>query len=156
MNTQCLRIADQLHRAFDGDPWHGSPVREILSGLSEGQASKHVLASGHSIWELVNHVNRWERAALGAINGVPMPQSPPPEVDWPAPSPGNETAWKSSVDQLFTTNKQLVEAIKGLQDSRLQETVPGRSYDFYYLLLGIIQHGLYHAGQMAILRKGLA
>jgi hypothetical protein len=156
MNTECLRIADQLHRAFEGDPWHGPPLQELLSGLTESQASKHVLATAHSIWELVNHVEMWERAALDAVNGTPMPKSPPPEVDWPPASPGNNDAWRSAVNQLFATNTKLCNAIRNFQDSQLKTTVPGRSYDFYYLFHGIVQHGLYHGGQMAILRKALA
>ena len=156
MNTECLRIADQLHRAFEGDPWHGPPLQEILSGLTESQASKRVLASAHSIWELVNHVERLERAALGAASGTPMPKSPaPPEAQWPPTSPGNNDAWKAAVNQLFATNTKLCNAIRNLQDSQLKDTVPGRSYDFYYLFHGIVQHGLYHGGQMAILRKAL-
>jgi hypothetical protein len=155
MNTECLRIADQLHHAFDGDPWHGSPLREILAGLGGEQAASHVLADAHSIWELVHHIEMWEQAALGAVNGIPMPKSPPPERDWPPVTGRDNEAWKAAVSRLFQTNAQLCDAIKNLQDSRLKETVPGRGYDFYYLFHGIVQHGLYHGGQMAILRKGL-
>jgi uncharacterized damage-inducible protein DinB len=156
MNTECLRIADQLYRAFEGDPWHGPPLQEILSGLTESQASKRVLANAHSIWELVNHVEICERAALGAVSGTPMPKSlAPPEAQWPPTSPGNNDAWKAAVNQLFATNTKLCNAIRNLQDSQLKDTVPGRSYDFYYLFHGIVQHGLYHGGQMAILRKAL-
>ena len=85
-----------------------------------------------------------------------MPKSPaPPEVDFPPASPENNDAWKAAVNQLFATNAKLCNAIRSFQDSQLKETVPGRSYDFYYLFHGIVQHGLYHGGQMAILRKAL-
>ena len=33
--------------------------------------------------------------------------------------------------------------------------VPGKRYDFYHMLHGIAQHELYHAGQIAILKKAL-
>jgi hypothetical protein len=35
----------------------------------------------------------------------------------------------------------------------LNELIPGERYTFYYLLHGVIQHNLYHAGQIAILKK---
>jgi len=38
LNAECLRIADQLRRAFNGDPWHGSPLRDLLAGVPAEQA----------------------------------------------------------------------------------------------------------------------
>jgi hypothetical protein len=40
--------------------------------------------------------------------------------------------------------------------SRLEEMVPGKEgahYTFYYMLQGVVQHELYHAGQIALLKK---
>ena len=50
----------------------------------------------------------------------------------------------------------LVETVAGLTNSRLHDTVPGKRYDFYHLLHGVAQHELYHAGQIAILKKAQA
>jgi DinB superfamily len=152
MNTECLRIADQLHRAFEGDAWHGPALREILSGVEEEHAASHGVAGVHSIWELVNHIETWERVALRAVSGIAMPKSMPPERDWPPISRG---AWEAATNQLFATNAQLCHVIRNFQDARLHETVPGRSYDFYHLFHGMVQHGLYHAGQIMLLRKAI-
>ncbi|HXB22306.1 MAG TPA: DinB family protein [Candidatus Solibacter sp.] len=152
MNTECLRIADQLHRAFEGDAWHGPAIRELLSGLSEEHAANHGVAGAHSIWEIVNHIETWERVALRAVTGIAMPKSMPPERDWPPISRGNN-GWEAAANQLFATNGQLCHVIRNFQDTRLTEIVPGRSYDFYHLFHGMVQHGLYHAGQIVILRK---
>ena len=41
-------------------------------------------------------------------------------------------------------------------EERLADRVPGKSesyYNYYYLFSGIVQHELYHAGQIAILKK---
>jgi hypothetical protein len=32
--------------------------------------------------------------------------------------------------------------------------VPGRTYNFYHLFQGMIQHAVYHGGQIALLKKG--
>jgi hypothetical protein len=50
----------------------------------------------------------------------------------------------------------LVEAVAAFSDSRLQERVPGKTesyHDFFYNIRGIVQHELYHAGQIALLKK---
>jgi hypothetical protein len=49
-----------------------------------------------------------------------------------------------------------VKAVAAFPDSRLQAQVPGKSeryYNFYYMFSGIVQHELYHAGQIALLKK---
>jgi len=48
---------------------------------------------------------------------------------------------------------RFVKAISEFSDERLGETVSGRTYSYYILFHGIIQHNIYHAGQMAILKK---
>jgi hypothetical protein len=47
----------------------------------------------------------------------------------------------------------LVKTVAALPKSRLLDQVPGKKYDFYHMLHGIAQHELYHAGQIAILKK---
>ena len=35
----------------------------------------------------------------------------------------------------------------------LDDQLPGRKHSFYFMLHGVIQHNLYHAGQIAVLKK---
>ena len=67
-------------------------------------------------------------------------------------------AWRRTVSHLEQAHNQLIEAVAGFPDSRLQDQVPGKTedyYDFYYMFSGIVQHELYHAGQIALLKKAL-
>jgi hypothetical protein len=59
------------------------------------------------------------------------------------------------VTQAKRTHDVLVKTVKGLSESRLRERVPGKKYDFYFMLHGVAQHELYHAGQIAILKKAV-
>ena len=47
-------------------------------------------------------------------------------------------------------------SIEGFGDSRLKDIVPGRQYDFYFLFHGIVQHSLYHGGQIAMLKRAVS
>jgi hypothetical protein len=52
-----------------------------------------------------------------------------------------------------------VQAVTACADERLPEKVPGKEpddYTLYYTLHGIVQHELYHARQIALLKKALA
>jgi hypothetical protein len=156
MNSESARIADQLRRAFTGDPWHGSPVRDLLAGITVEQASARPLPHVHTIWELVLHMNTWLEAAFDAAKGTPMPQVYGTEKDWPAVRDSGAAAWAGATDRLFQSAERLAQAIEEFDDAKLTETVPGRQYDFYYLFHGIVQHSLYHGGQIAMLKKAVS
>jgi hypothetical protein len=155
MNSESLRIADQLRRAFTGDPWHGSPLLDLLAGIAAEQARARPLRSAHTIGELVLHVDVYLRAALEACQGVAMPKLYGTEGDWPALQDDSPAAWIAAQVRLFQNAERLAQAMEGFEDATLQETVPGRDYDFYYLFHGIVQHSLYHGGQIAMLKKAL-
>jgi hypothetical protein len=156
MNSESLRIADQLRRAFTGDPWHGSPLLHLLAGITAEQARAHPVPSVHSIWELVMHIDFWLHAALDASQGVAMPKLHGTEGDWPALRDDSSAAWIAAQDRLFQNAERLAQAMERFDDAKLQDTVPGRQYDFYYLFHGIVQHSLYHGGQIAMLKKALS
>jgi hypothetical protein len=153
MNSECLRIADQVRRAFAGKAWHGPSLKKLLAGATAEQAQARPITHAHSIWELVLHIEAWTRAALEAVNGAAIPIMLPPEKDWPPVTGSSEEAWAGAVGHMFGTMEQLALAVEKFQDARLTESVPGRKYDFYYLFHGIVQHSLYHAGQIALLKK---
>jgi len=155
MNPECLRIADQLRRAFAGDPWHGSPLRDLLNGVTAEQASNRLLPSAHTIGELVLHIEIYVTAAEEATRGVPMPRLYGTEKDWPKVTDGSSPAWSAATNRMFEQAENLAAAIERFTDARLPDTVPGRDYDFYYLFHGIVQHSLYHGGQIAMLKKAV-
>lgn len=154
LNSEVRRIADQLRRAFSGDPWHGPPLRDLLANVSAEGAQARPLEGGHTIWELVLHIDIYVGFTIHALNGVAMPKVFGTELDWPQPAGGGD-AWTGDTDRLFRNGEQLARTIEGLPDARLGDTVPGRQYDFYYLFHGIVQHSLYHGGQIAILKKAI-
>lgn len=156
MDTNCLQLADQLRRASEGGAWHGPSLRELVADVSPMQAAAHPVANGHSIWELVLHIEAWVRFSREAVQGTPMPQNLAPERDWPKPIDIGPQAWNVATRRLFDAHEELYRAIESFSDQRLRDIVPGRKYDFYYLLSGITQHSLYHAGQIALLKKAIA
>jgi uncharacterized damage-inducible protein DinB len=152
MMTEIKRIQDQLRRAFDGTAWPGPAVRELLAGVSAVTAAAKPLPEAHSIWEIVLHIAAWEGIVRRRLEGEIIPEISP-EMDWPpAPEP-SEDAWRATLLDVQRNHMALREAIARLDDARLRETVPGTEYSFYFMLHGVIQHDLYHAGQIAILKK---
>jgi hypothetical protein len=156
MNTEVLRISGQVRLAFFGDPWHGPALSELVSGIRCEIALSRPLASGHSIWELVLHIDLWVTLACDAASGIALPRLYGTEKDWPFVTDESAAAWDRARAHLVESGERLAVAIEGFEDARLQEIVPGRDYDFYYLFHGVVQHSLYHGGQIAMLKRALA
>jgi uncharacterized damage-inducible protein DinB len=150
--SESALIADQLHRAFEGDAWHGPALLELLQDVDAATAAAKPLPGVHSIWELVLHVAVWDAAALRRLAGEKW--QPEGTDNFPlVPGQTTEAAWQKAVSDAKRTHDLLVKTVAALPESRLRARVPGKKYDFYFMLHGVVQHELYHAGQIAILKK---
>jgi len=145
-------LAEQLRRAFEGDAWHGPALLELVADVGPSTAAAHPIKDVHSIWELVLHIAAWD----GAVNrrivlGKALQLKD--EENFPSVKDSSAAAWKEAVDHAKQVHAQLLRTVESLPDRRLTEQVPGKSYDIRFMLEGVAQHELYHAGQIAILKK---
>ena len=65
-------------------------------------------------------------------------------------------AWAEATGALERAHADLRRAVLALGDGHLDDRTPGRPYSLYVLLHGIVQHTAYHAGQVALLKRGAA
>ena len=151
--TEVERIVDQLNRAFEGEAWHGPSLMNILEGVSAAQAASRSFSEAHSIWELVHHIAAWERAGVRRLGGDPANLTD--DEDWPAVSDTSEIAWEQTKEMLRAGHIEFQNAVSTLDESRLDQLMVSGPATVYGTLHGIIQHTLYHAGQIAILKKAL-
>jgi uncharacterized damage-inducible protein DinB len=153
--TEIERILDQLRRAYEGEAWHGPSVHEVLAGVTAEQAHARPLASAHSIWELVHHIAVWESVGRRRLEGDRAQIDISSPKDWPPPDDPSEAAWEQAKASLDRGHEALREAIAHVQESRLDEPIFDGMSTVYVTLHGVIQHDLYHAGQIAMLKKAL-
>jgi len=144
-------IVDEMKQIHDGDAWHGPALRESLSGLSSQQAAERPIASAHNIWEIVRHVTVWERVFHRRLEG--QPASEPEEGDFPQPGEINEESWAKTLGELDAEHEKLLNVVRKLSDEELERKVVNRDYSIRFQLHAIIRHHVYHAGQIALLRK---
>jgi uncharacterized damage-inducible protein DinB len=151
MQSEAALIADQLRRAFDGSAWHGPALLELLEDVDAATAATQALPNVHSIWELVLHIAAWDGAALRRLGGH---KSQPSGADNFPPVPRvTNAAWRKAIAATRLTHEALVKTVSALPDERLRDRVPGKRYNFWHMLHGVVQHELYHAGQIAVLKK---
>lgn len=152
--SETARLADQIRRAFDGNAWHGDSVLELLKDVNAKMAAAHPIKNAHSIWELVLHIAAWDGAVVMRTGGEAVELRD--EQNFPPVKDTTDEAWRKAIEHARHTHDQLAHAVAAFPDVRLPEQVPGKTenyYNFFYMFSGIVQHELYHAGQIALLKK---
>lgn len=152
--TESVRLADQIRRAFEGNAWHGDSILELLADVNAKTAAARPIAKAHSIWEILLHIAAWDDAVRRRIGGTAVTLND--EQNFPPVKDTSDAAWRQAIDSVKQTHNELIKAVAAFPDARLQEQVPGKTekyYNFFYMFSGIVQHDLYHAGQIALLKK---
>jgi uncharacterized damage-inducible protein DinB len=161
--SEMTRLLDQIRRAFDGEPWSGPSLLDTLKGLTAAQAAQRPITNAHSIWEITRHAGVWAEVVRRRLNEGKLVQVSDTE-DWlPQPENPTETDWQTVLAGLREAHEQLLAAASTVADEALDRpinTVPdarvGYGSSIYVTLHGVAQHYLYHAGQIALLRKAVA
>ena len=152
------RIRNQFQRAFEGDAWHGPSVLSLLNGVTAEQAAAHPIPGAHSIWELTLHIAAWEDACRRRLQNDPAQLSD--DENFPPVNDTSPAAWENAKAKLIDVHRRLLDAIAQVDDSRLDQPImESKEIPFssvYVTLHGGVQHSLYHAGQIAILKKAVA
>ena len=158
--SEAARLIDQIKRAHEGDPWHGSPVKDILKGVTHEQAARRPPNGAHSIWELVLHMTGWRDEVARRATGEPA--TAPAAGDYPSVGDPTAARWKAALAGLDASHATLANVVRGMSDEHLLKPTNdprnrplGTGCSYYELLHGIVQHDAYHAGQIAILKKVL-
>lgn len=147
-------LRQDLHKVYDGNPWHGSSITQVLKGIDADLAARRSIPRAHTIWEIVLHMTGWTREVASRVRGAPA-KSPP--EDWPAARFGaGEPAWKTARDDLAASQKDVEAAVGELKPDdliRWIENQAGTSCTVGTVIRGLLQHHTYHEGQIAILKR---
>lgn len=161
---QVQRIIDQYDRVLNGPAWHGDPIWEILGGISPQVAAARPIAKAHSIWEIVGHMAFWEGVAAKRLGGLRagreeegnFPATPDEEKrNFPATPDVTDANWQKTLDELRASNHAFREALRKFDPARLDELSAAGKRSFYGEAHGLIEHHVYHAGQIALLAKAI-
>lgn len=149
--SEAARIAEQLRRAYEGEAWHGPALRELLADVTAERAAAKPVGGAHSIWEIVLHIAAWETAGRRRLEGDRAELSD--AENWPPVTDESVAGWSAALAELERSNRALREAVARLDDARLDSPILEGMSSVYVTLHGVVQHTLYHAGQIAVLKK---
>jgi uncharacterized damage-inducible protein DinB len=142
---QTHRIADSYRAATVKAAWYGPSLAELLAKISPELATTPPIPGAHSISELLQHLLLWNERICNTSDSNSLPPWQP-EKDWAEPPiPWNEllSRWGKSRDLLEGK-------IRNFPIDDLAKQVPGRNYPYETMFHGIVEHTIYHSGQIAM------
>jgi uncharacterized damage-inducible protein DinB len=151
--VETQRISTQLRQAFDGNAWHGPSVSEILRDVTCEIATARPIPGVHSIWEIVMHLIAIQRIILRRLDGDSTAINVPQPEEWPAVTEESEAAWQKTLLELHAGDCLLRTRIENFPDDRLDEPLLSGGSTAYNNFHGYVQHNLYHAAQIGLLKK---
>jgi hypothetical protein len=153
MHHQTDSIIKELVSVLEGEPWYGQRAEEILGAVNVSTVYKRPAAHVHSQIELLYHMVTWaehvrdlvDKNAIADPDGFEM-------KNWRLIEPSEHT-WERGLREFKTLHQQIITLLGNKNDDFLASPVSSRSFDFRFLLQGLIQHDIYHLGQIAYLNK---
>ena len=150
--SRARHLGSSLERTVTGPMWHGSALAEVLEGVTAERAAARPIPGAHTIWEIVLHIIAWAEIARARLRGEST-GDPTPEQDWPPVTATDAAAWQYTLERLGACHRELAADVRGLDEARLDQKVANLDYSADVLLHGIVEHGTYHGGQIALLKK---
>jgi uncharacterized damage-inducible protein DinB len=153
MQLEMAFIISQLKDAYEGDPWFGRNAKELLSEVN-GATAYMKLAGQHSILELVWHMVTWREFTIDRLQPT-RALTYFEEADWRELDHKNKNLWSEGLQKLEETQEQLLSLLHNEEDDILDQAVKEKAYNFRKLLHGLVQHDIYHLGQIAFINKAV-
>jgi uncharacterized damage-inducible protein DinB len=155
MNKEIQYLVSQLQESYNGDPWFGRNAEKLLGEVTETLAFQKPNGQ-HSIAELVWHMVNWREFVISRFTKDETKDLYYFEVnDWWPMDHSDRSLWQQGLHKLNETQELLINILQDQSDSILDKTVEERTYNYRHLLNGIVQHDIYHLGQIAYLVKFL-
>ena len=154
--TTSEKINLEFEKVLSGRPWYGLPVYDIISKVTFEAAYEKPPGSVHNIAEIVLHMIAWTEEVMDRMNGLTA--GVPSSGDWPETGAPDEQKWQNYVNDLKLVNVNLQGLIQNFPEEQWNEPIDDKRGDrpvvtYEQLVNGLIQHHIYHSGQVAILNR---
>ncbi|MBO9634873.1 MAG: DinB family protein [Chitinophagaceae bacterium] len=135
------------------EPWFGDGFRSKIDQLSNEEAFIKPLPSLHSVAELLSHCTEWKKEGINQLKGnLPVLNMESPD-NWKTIETLKKMGWEKIREDFYDAVKKLVSILKTKDDDFLEELTADKRYTYQYLLEGLLDHDVYHMGQIAITIK---
>jgi uncharacterized damage-inducible protein DinB len=153
MKNEIEALIHRIDNTLNGEPWYGKAILSILEEVDAKKAAAHAGGSSHSILEILYHMNTWADFTLKRIEKDKNHDLVAAEaMDWRKMDTKLHN-WKKALAEYKAIHKKIITILKTKDDDFLLEMVDYRKYNFRFLINGLMEHNIYHAGQIALMNK---
>lgn len=142
----------QLNEIQEGSLWFDQCFKEKISQLSDDEVFIRPHAQLHSVAEHISHIIEWRKECMLRFQGKRTDLMNSPD-DWKDNIALCNLGWDNLKNLFFESTGTLIKILENEDDSFLEKMFQDTDYNFHYLIEGIIQHDLYHLGQIGITIK---
>jgi uncharacterized damage-inducible protein DinB len=145
------RISNLYQSIYNGNPWLEVTLTGTLKDITAQQAYRKAHPKLNTIWEIVNHLIQWRRNILSRLHGK-MVATPDHNYFVPVLD-SSEAAWEQSLQNLAKSQEAWNTFFENFDDNDIEKIFVQNNHTYYEHIHGIIQHDVYHLGQIVILKK---
>jgi uncharacterized damage-inducible protein DinB len=153
MKEEIKHYINELENLYSGEPWLDVTLLSVLSKVNHDIAFKKP-GKIHSIAEIVCHIIEYRKFLISQFElNDKFDVNQKASFDTIRYADKKIDNWENILITLKDTQKSLIDSLNSSNDETLKRKVFHRSYTIKYLLDGIIQHDVYHLGQLMLLLK---
>lgn len=143
-------LIKQIESLEKGPLWIYETYTSKLTPINEENAFTRPSNTLNSVAEIIDHVIFWRSSSIAKLN-----QREIAIKDWTDLNQLQQKGWDTILKEFQQSTKDLVAVLKDQPDSFLSEAYYDSDYkeEFtkQFLIEGVIQHDLYHLGQLGII-----
>lgn len=156
MQQKIIELKKKYDKVCSGRPWYGDSIMQVLRKTDPEIVFRKLNDKSHSIAELLAHIIGWREISLHNLKGnkrIALTQKE--TFNWKRFDKNEKTAWKRLLKELDKNQREIISFLEKKDDEFLANLVPGKKFKMEFLINGIIQHDIYHLGQIGLLKKAL-
>ena len=156
--TNSTRLYNQLSTVLYGHAWYGTPIYTIIDNIIFEAAFERTPGASHTIAEILMHMLAWTEEVTSRMqgNGAGTPKA----GDWPDVGEPDEQKLQQMVNNFKLANVELLQLIDEFPEDKWSQPTndergrySGDELSYEAMIAGLIQHHVYHAGQIVLLNK---
>lgn len=153
MNKEIQSIIRNLQNVLSGEPWYGKSVFKILEEVDPAIVYKKPNKNSHSLIELLYHSLTWAEFTLKSLEKAEEKDITAIEkMNWREINLSDHS-WEKGLAEFKQVHEMIIQLLNEKEDAFLSEMVDHRKFNFRFLLNGLIQHDIYHLGQIAYIKN---
>ena len=159
MQIRIKNIADQFKNIHYGHNWFGQSYKVKLADLDRSHYFIRPQPDVHSVAELIAHSTAWRKDAILKINTGKGVLTEASEEDWPSLDQLKVKGWDAIYQEYIESIDLFASILENKEDEFLDTEYSdpefGGNYPYNFTVVGIVQHDIYHLGQLGLVAKML-